>query len=460
MAPKLNKWTVMIYMAGDNELSNRCVDDLREINRITKRNGVEVIVQVDRSGEDDTMIYHFPQQQVDSEGFEELKSVKAPESTSGKYALSRFINYCLSQSRAERYMLVLWGHARGEAPLGPTAPARRRCPRRGRFQSWTRRGRNGKPDTRKPFYVICPDKRSGQAITNFELRDILRATSRRIGRRIDILGMDACLMGMAEMCYELRESVRYLIGSETLVPGTSWPYHTILQHLVERPEMETGDLCRIIVKAFVAYYGPYDAQDVQLSAFDLARADRLAEASRALSRSLAPHMEPGENHIKSAVLKAHWAAQSYDEDQYIDLFDFCNLLQRHCDFAEASHIQDAARRVMNVLDPRSAAAELGGEPAGDGGFVVASDWYGEEVDHSYGLSIYFPWTEVAEDRYRHLDFAMEEHGDWLNLISRYVSSTEREVRERDDNQNKPEPQVWEGTLVEQRLRPANPAGGE
>jgi hypothetical protein len=31
------KWTVMVYMAGDNELSNRCVDDLREINRVKEK---------------------------------------------------------------------------------------------------------------------------------------------------------------------------------------------------------------------------------------------------------------------------------------------------------------------------------------------------------------------------------------------------------------------------------------
>src|ERR1044071_2166798 len=268
-------------------------------------------------------------------------------------------------------MLVVWGHARGMDSFTEAAPSREAAERRLRFAAGSRRGhfvrRNERGEKKRPFFIICPDQHSGQAITNFELREILELTRRRIGRQIDIFGMDACLMGMAEVCYELRETVRYGVGSETLVPGTSWPYHTILQHLVANPDIEPKELCNIIVKAFVAYYAPYDAQDVQLSVLDMERAEPLAAAVRRLSNLLTPLMVDGDqvdgdSPGKNAVIKSHWEAQSFDEDQYVDLFDFWNVLRQNCRLADSGgteEIREAAKSVMLILDPRSAAAALG-----------------------------------------------------------------------------------------------------
>ena len=41
---------------------------------------------------------------------------------------------------------------------------------------------------------------------------------------IDILGMDSCLMSMAEVCHELYGSVKYMVSTESLGPQSGWPY--------------------------------------------------------------------------------------------------------------------------------------------------------------------------------------------------------------------------------------------
>ena len=38
-------------------------------------------------------------------------------------------------------------------------------------------------------------------------------------RPVDLVGMDACLMTMIEVAYQLREHAQVLVGSETLEPG-------------------------------------------------------------------------------------------------------------------------------------------------------------------------------------------------------------------------------------------------
>jgi hypothetical protein len=42
------KWTVMIYMAGDNDLDPASVDDIAELARVGSSDDVNVLVQLDR----------------------------------------------------------------------------------------------------------------------------------------------------------------------------------------------------------------------------------------------------------------------------------------------------------------------------------------------------------------------------------------------------------------------------
>src|SRR5205085_2955495 len=49
--------------------------------------------------------------------------------------------------------------------------------------------------------------------------------------KIDILGLDSCVMGMVEVAYEVRNYVSYLVGAEGFEPNTGWPYDRILRRL-------------------------------------------------------------------------------------------------------------------------------------------------------------------------------------------------------------------------------------
>ena len=49
-----------------------------------------------------------------------------------------------------------------------------------------------------------------------------------------ILGMDSCLMSMAEVYYQLVGNVDYLVGAEGFEPSGGWPYQRILDSLVRR----------------------------------------------------------------------------------------------------------------------------------------------------------------------------------------------------------------------------------
>jgi hypothetical protein len=50
---------------------------------------------------------------------------------------------------------------------------------------------------------------------------------------------------MLEICYENKDVVDIMVGSEETEPGVGWPYTTILEKLTSRPNLSPADLAEI-----------------------------------------------------------------------------------------------------------------------------------------------------------------------------------------------------------------------
>jgi hypothetical protein len=88
--------------------------------------------------------------------------------------------------------------------------------------------------------AICSDDISGHSLDTIELGNILSKAKRIMGKPIDILGMDACLMSNFEVAYQASSYVRYIVSSEEEEPNKGWPYSENLQILVDKPDIPTG----------------------------------------------------------------------------------------------------------------------------------------------------------------------------------------------------------------------------
>ena len=115
--------------------------------------------------------------------------------------------------------------------------------------------------------------------------------------------MDACLMANVEVAYELRKSVNYLVASEELVPGHSWPYTDIFGALRAKPTMGGAEFAKLIVDRYVTFYtaNPPAGGDVTKIALDLSRIDEVVSAINQLAETLRVDM--------SKVGEALWQAQ-------------------------------------------------------------------------------------------------------------------------------------------------------
>jgi hypothetical protein len=112
--------------------------------------------------------------------------------------------------------------------------------------------------------------------------------------------------------------------------------------------------------------------------------------------------------LRDAIVLAHWSAQSYQCDRYVDLQDFAAQLSRFSIHPALSFVREAAARVVRAVEAA----------------VVSSGTTGGELQHSHGLSIYFPWSSRDfHTQYRRLSFARETR--WAELLETCLRSTRR-----------------------------------
>jgi hypothetical protein len=249
--------------------------------------------------------------------------------------------------------------------------------------------------------------------------------------KIDILGLDSCLMSMAEVACEVQEYVDFMIGAEGFEANTGWPYARLVQHLLTsaRPlPFSPLEVANVIVKDYIEYYQNYTLADLStdLSAVDLNKLDKtlpgnliteIKTLADMMTKKLGMAEKPQPNHVRDAILLAHWEAQSYKNEQYTDLWDFCDVLARRCDGFDP----ELAAQAVRVREATSAA-------------VTKSGYCGAAFQHSRGLSVFFPWAEMKDARgtsdlkaYNKLNFATS--AGWHDFLVTYLGETQRLPRD-------------------------------
>ena len=419
------KWTFMVYMAGDNNLDDAALRDIAEMAQAGSTKEVNILVQLDRIEDNLTRRFRITQ----GGGFKtDCIESFGDTNTGDPQILYDFVKWAADNHPADRYALILWNHGSGwwedaksraagpaqdvisprsalhdaappdldSAPsarlTGPADPSAAQEVRRKRYRPLFR---HSLPQEHRS---ICYDDTSGgDALDNRELRVVLAGICALLGRKIDLLGMDACLMNMVEVAYQLRESVNVIVGSEIEEPFDGWPYAEILTRLTARPRQDAAALACWIVKSYLLSYKGKEETATQ-SALDVSRIGEMTIRIDALSETLLAAIDADSKLIENAWNRS---PRFYD-DNYIDLACFAKSLRKKA----GAELQAKANDLIAVLKP------------GKGRAILRQGKIGREVRGTCGLSIYFP-SDRINSAYRNLDFS----GDckWITLLERYLS---------------------------------------
>ena len=426
------EWTVLAYMAADNDLEGAAIDDLKKMERIGSSPGqVEIVVQVDRGSGDASLNggWHAARRyyvtrggsrrRITSTVLAELGDVN----TGDPRVLEDFLAFGVRAYPAKRYALIIWNHGSGvyvpDDMLGSRGPVPR--PRRYPLGFGSEPlprlhppGLGSEPLPRlhppglgsEPLprlhplgFGIAYDDRSGDCLTTREVESVLAAGHRQRGRKIDLVGMDACLMAMLEIAWQLRDHVGVLVASEEIEPVTGWPYAAILRALVARPSMGPAELATTIVRCYSASYG-WPGPGVTLSAIDPSRLGELVDAVDCLAGVLLtalPRIDPSLSDARRRTL-------SFFHDHYVDLHHFASTLGQGTDLAA---LRLACLDVMAIIEGRNAKSPILEEAHAGPGLGAAR-----------GLSIYFPPSGELWALYRDLAFAQRTR--WPDFLEAYL----------------------------------------
>lgn len=369
------EWTVMIYLDADNNLESAGINDINEMEIVGSTTDVNIVIQADRipgydiSNSDwtNTRRYYITQDfdlyQISSD----LKSELGELNMGDPQTLIDFASWAITEYPAEKYLLVIWNHGGGF-----------------RSPAYTTRD------------IAWDDTSGGDKITMPELEYALSAISTQIGKKIDIVGMDACLMAMIEVAYQIKDYADILVASEENEPGDGWPYDTILAQLVSNPLMSPKQLSDDIVNKYIYSYPSYE---VTQSAIDLSYMDTLVSQLSSLAQNIkSDSMTPSNKYIIAAYNSQYYSQSPYSlEKEFIDLYDFCNKLLV---YSNSSNVKNITLNIQQILNSA----------------VINSDYNGVSVSGSKGLSIYFPYySGYINIKYSDTNFARDTK--WDEMLS-------------------------------------------
>jgi hypothetical protein len=370
-------WKILVYIAADNILYPQAQVSLREITDASSHSDLEITVQLD--GPTAAMATRYRCQK----GGKQL-IWEAPENyTADRGArLADFLSAAAGNSTAQqRIMLVLWGEGAGLDHIyfyGVTGSTGARTTEPGQNLTSTlgtaEHLQRAMRAIRSAPNDVLDGRNANLFVKNLQLGRILLDFTRRIGRPIDILAFDACLMAMAEICYEVRHSVSIVVGSDEEVPKESLPYALILRDLAKFPGIHPNLLATLMVSRYVEKFSTGKGrQKASLTAVSLAGSE---EVGAAMKRIVAALQQVASNvAAKRRIFRARDASRSADETSYIDFGVFCEELMQS--FEPHSQVHACARDLLYCLKNNS--------------YILYHRDTGEDGSYDpYGLSICFP----------------------------------------------------------------------
>jgi len=357
-------WLVMVYLSADGLLANFGVESLKQLKRAAG-DGVKVVAQFNTDGIVGTRRYIFEKlgdlsPLADSKT--ELPAVTLQVGTPDPEDLRSFIDAAVGKNpQAKRHALFLWGH--GPELLSDEDP------------------KSAAEDASKK---INSDKRT--YLTLSELRKALSQTELATGapqKKIDILGLDACSMSMAELASELGDYVQFMVASQDDVPDLSFPYEAILARLRKLDSAE--EACKMIPDVYEKTYSDYIANPrtgvraITMSAIALDK-KKMDGITAPLTKLAALLLELSKSEAaRGEILSARQKSQAFVFGLFVDIVDLCQQLKDSKIYND--ELKKTCTDIQKAIGDRNEVVITKSPETADPDGKVAAG----------GLSIYFPF---------------------------------------------------------------------
>jgi len=336
----------MLYVAGDNNLSGYLRNDLRLLENLRPNSSIKLLVLADLM--QDNYDWRYEVQPGGSYTIGVNKWFLGEVNTGDPKTLSDFIIWGRENYPAEHYCVVIIDHGRGTSGMAR--------------------------DETNNYDIL----------TAAELRTAFDTATQGGQWSIDVVHYYACLMGMLEQAYEIKDYAHYWVACQNI----GWLVPIYERYLANNRVDAATTAEEVAVGIAEAYHNDTlltkSLRDVAV--LDLTQIGPVMQALDGLAVSLRDNLgliRGSMSAVRSATQKLD--SRDYfkinDYDEYLDLYDLTLRLQEHL---TNSSVLATTPGLLEALDSFIVAAY---HDNGTGGAPAPSD---QSLSNTHGISIYFP----------------------------------------------------------------------
>ena len=363
---EIPEWGFYVYMAGDNTLYDELTDDLNEMKMVGSNEDLDIVALTDRNFDDDSKLYHVLKHNLVEKNLTEVNNTWEDELDMGDGdTLRDFLIWASGEFPAKRKILIIWNHGSG----------------------WEKVAEDGSS------FLTVPE------INNSinEYREITNESP------FTLIGFDACLMGMFEIMYELKNHAEMVHGSEAYEPLEGWTYNNLLYKL--KKDLNNEDLAYHVVNDYTESYrngSVYTSYSVTSSVASTDNLDNLWNELDNFSTEINSVLPL----FRDEIGIARDNTQRFDQNpNYRDLYDLSVKIEEE----------------IPVISVKESAKEL--RKSINESIMFEDHWIKPEklnVERANGMTIYFP-TEGVKSGYNKLEII---NNKWFDFITNYETPTQ------------------------------------
>jgi hypothetical protein len=171
---------------------------------------------------------------------------------------------------------------------------------------------------------ILYDDSDGTCLSSQGLKTALEQIRDNVlGRKLNFIGMDACLMAMVEVAYQMKDTVDVFVGSEEVELAPGWPYDLLLSEVLKRPSFyNTLELGILAVNVYAERHNRRCTQ----SAINMNMINVLRDNINLVATTLLECMKYRYSSVRSALRAARENSFEFKHEDYIDLYTFYDAL--------------------------------------------------------------------------------------------------------------------------------------
>jgi hypothetical protein len=370
----IRDWTVLCYFSDSSrpaetleESMVKGIEGLKKAGTDNKIAFVSQVTRISKDGEVERAVLKSPGTPQQKDDFTSLGKIELTDPQNFK----DFLSFGMNKFPAKHYMVIMKGH--GDAFKGMLVDADR------------------------------------NALSIPQIASVLKEIKQETGNKIDVLNLDSCLMGNAEMIEQVKDTVRFVVASEEECYTDNLDYERLGKFMDKEANgdgLTTKELLKELQdNMFNEYITTSSAIDCsKMNEFD----KKLDDFSEKILKS-----SPYEDNILSCFKHAQHYAQTgtFRPKRYLTQMRDIGAIAKNIinnERIEDKALKASASELLNFIKEKLIVFEQHSLTHG--------------VRESTGLSIYAPITDVKTfiDEYSQLDLA--KNTKWDDVLRKYGSN--------------------------------------